>query len=212
MAHLYSKDPPAFAKDPWAWDYTRDRIEQNSGLTYDQWEGRHFAGASAMYKNVIKKYGPSIKDGSMTPPQVCADCGNMAQHYENDFICKECRDKIEAADTYYEAVETISRPDAMEEIRRQLQEKLGHKDKDGHHNEPMPVDAKTALLMENETPANTGKVSRNYAAMKDDKLLRSISELEQESGEAVRRVHAAGEDVIDHLESALRVAQQKGLA
>lgn len=212
MAHLYAKDPPAFAKDPWAWDYTRDRMEQNIGRPYDEWEGRHFAGAAAMYKNVINKYGPSVQNGSMTAPQVCVDCGNMAQHYENDFICKDCRDKIENTDSYYEAQDTITRPDAIEEIRQQLAEKLGHKSKDGNRNASMPVDAKTAILMEDESPASTGKVSRNYRAMGDDKLLRAIKELEEESGEAVRKAQAAGEDVMDHLESALRVAQEKGLS
>jgi hypothetical protein len=87
MPHLYDREPPAFAKDPWAWDYTRDRIEQNSGKTYDEWEPRHFAGASAMYKNVVAKYGPSIQSGQVEPPRTCADCGQTKSHYANDFVC-----------------------------------------------------------------------------------------------------------------------------
>jgi hypothetical protein len=209
MSHLYDRDPPAFAKDPWAWDYTRDRIEQNSGKTYDEWEPRHFAGASAMYKNVVKKYGPSIQSGTMEPPRECVDCGENKSHYANDFVCQDCRDKIEDASSYYEAEETISRPEAIDDISRMLKEKLGHKDK--KPNAAVPVDQATTIVVENSAPANAGKVSRNYSSMNPDKLRRSISELEQGVGEAASKAQAKGEDVMDHLESALRAAQQKGL-
>lgn len=209
MAHLYDRDPPAFAKDPWAWDYTRDRIESNTGLTYDQWEGKHFAGAAAMYKNVLRKYGPSIEQGLLTAPQVCMDCGETKQHYQNDYICKDCRQKIEDADSYYEAAESITRPEAMDDIRKMLQEKLGHKDK--RPNAAVPVDAMTTAVVENSAPASGGKVSRNYEAMNLDKLRRSITELEAGQGEAVTKATAKGEDVMDHLEAALRAAQEKGV-
>src|SRR5436190_19159676 len=176
MAHNYRRDPPPFAKDPWAWDYTRDRIEQNTGIGYDDWEGKHFAGAAAMYKNVRRKYGDALKERGLSVPRECVDCGLNNVHYEGDYICQKCRDAIEESDSYYEAAETISRPDAMDAIRQQLADKLGHKPKPGHAAKEMPVDDKTSVAMENNAPAEVGRVSRNYGSMNPDKLLRSIRE------------------------------------
>ncbi len=130
MAHLYDKAPPAFARDPWAWDYTRDRIEGNTGIPYDMWEGKHFAGAAAMYKNVIKKYGAAIEAGVMTAPRECVDCGNVAQHYADDYVCKDCRDAIQSAGSYEAAAATISNPDSLDAIRESLYKSLGHDKKD----------------------------------------------------------------------------------
>src|SRR4051812_41205546 len=130
MPHYYDKAPPRFAKDPWAWDYTRDRLEGNTGIPYDQWEGKHFAGAAAMYKNVIKKYGESVKDGIVTLPKECIDCGVTGVHYQDDYVCKSCRDAIEAAPTFEAATKTITNPGALDAIRESLYESLGHAAKD----------------------------------------------------------------------------------
>lgn len=220
MAHMYDKAPPKFAKDPWAWDYTRDRIEGNTGIPYDQWEGKHFAGSAAMYKNVIKKYGASIENGVMTAPHECVDCGDTKQHYQDDYVCKDCRDAIEAADSYEEAAATINQPEAIDAIREQLYKSLGHDKKDakagrivgiGQTPEFPSVAAGEPVYESDLAPTNGATVSRNYNAMGDDKLKRSIKELEAGSGEAVQRAEAKGEDINSHLEAALRAAQEKGL-
>lgn len=219
MAHLYDKAPPAFAKDPIAWDYTRDRMEGNSGLPYDQWEGKHFAGAAAMYKNVVKKYGVSMGQGNVTRvPQECINCGGTNPFYVDDYVCKVCRDAIESADTYAEA-EAITQPEAIEDIRKQLYESLGHAKKDAKLGKDMlaPVENQMApqvvtpsdVIMDVE-PVASVKVSRNYKAMNDDKLRRSIDELDRGEGEAVRKIKP-GESIMDHYEAALRAAQEKGI-
>lgn len=207
MAHNYAKDPPRFAIDPVAWDYTRDKLEESTGLPYDQWTGRQFAAAQVIYRNVRAKYGDSLKEKALSIPHPCVACGERKPHYEGDYICQSCRDAIEDSESYYEAAETITRPDAMDDIREKLAEKLGQK------NVPaaMPVDSATSNVMEKTAPASTGTVSRNYGAMGDDKLLRSIQELEDGRGEAFAKAEIKGEDPLDHLESALRVAQEKGL-
>src|SRR3954454_15896803 len=114
MPHNYKKDPPRFATDPLAWDYTRDKVENQSGLSYDEWTGKQFAAATVIYKNVRNKYGSSLKDQSLSVPYECASCGLSHAHYEGDYICQSCRDSIEDSETYYEAAETITRPDAMD--------------------------------------------------------------------------------------------------
>jgi hypothetical protein len=205
MPHLYDKAPPGFAKDPWAWDYTRDRMEQNTGLTYDQWEGKHFAGAAAMYKNVVKKYSGSIQQGMVTAPHECVDCGQVKPHYESDYVCQDCRDAIEHAGSYEAATQTINRPAALDDIRKQLQEMLGHKDAG---KVAVAVDGLTEQLMERAAP---GKVSRNYRAMSVEKLQRSIAELESGQGESSRKAQSRGEKIEDHLEAALEAAQLKGI-
>lgn len=223
MPHLYDKAPPAFAKDPWAWDYTRDRLEGNTGIPYDQWEGKHFAGAAAMYKNVVKKYGDSMAAGVTTMPKECVDCGSVSPHYEGDYICQGCRDAIEAAPTFEAAAATISNPGSLDAIREQLYKSLGHDKKDAAKGRKVMTVPTPVLVAPVPTPEAVsgppasmgvgvvgGKVSRNYKAMNPDKLQRSISELEAGEGEAMRKVKA-GEDPFDHLEAALRAAQEKGL-
>lgn len=206
MAHLYDKAPPAFAKDPWAWDYTRDRMEQNTGLTYDEWEGKHFAGAAAMYKNVVKKYRDGVDSGKFDShsPRECVDCGDVAPHYDGDYVCTGCRDKIEAAGSYAEAAQTITQPESIDAIREQLYKALGHDKKDAKK----AADSMAVVMESSEAAAArheaTRKVSRNYKAMSPEKLARTIGELEAGSGEAIKKVKA-GEDVLDHLEAALRV-------
>jgi len=216
MPHLYDKLPPAFAKDPWAWDYTRDRIEGNTGIPYDQWEGKHFAGASAMYKNVVKKYGANVAAGKTTMPRECIDCGATEVHYVDDYVCRNCRDAIESAGSYQEAVQTINQPEAIDQIREQLYKALGHDKKDakkgrtpvaGAPATPVPDTADDAARIQDTGP----KVSRNYKAMGDDKLQRSIAELDRGEGEAVRKIKD-GENIMDHYEAALRAAQEKGIA
>lgn len=205
MAHLYDKAPPSFAKDPWAWDYTRDRIEQNTGLTYDKWQGKHFAGAAAMYKNVKKKYTASMESGALDIPRECVDCGQIHPHYVDDYVCKECRTLIEKADSYQAASETITRPAALDDIRQQLMEQLGHKTK----KVGVAADPLTQQLMEQSAPGSTGKVSRNYRAMGAGKLATCLAELEGGSGDSYNRVMAKGESVEDHIEAALRAQQEQ---
>lgn len=215
MAHLYPKAPPAFAKDPWAWDYTRDRIEANTGIPYDQWQGKHFAGSAAMYKNVVKKYRAAMVTQTFDMPRECVDCGNTKQHYKDDYICVDCRSAVEAANTYQQAVSTINKPDAMDAIRKQLAESLGHAKKDA------AKDAAKSANGPKSTPNSAGagrayrpseaKVSRNYNAMAPLKLKKVISELESNAGDSATRVADKGEDISDHLEAAYRVAQEKGL-
>jgi hypothetical protein len=221
MAHMYAKDPPRFAKDPWAWDYTRDRLEANTGIPYDQWEGKHFAGAAAMYKNVVNKYGDSITQGKLTPPHVCVDCGQSAQHYLNDYVCVNCRGAIENAPTYAAAAATITTPDALDTIREQLYKSLGHDKKDAKVGRTAP--APTPMPARSVSPTNTlaepqpvpeappGTVSRNYASMKDDKLRRSLRELQEGQGEAVEKARAKAENTDDHWAAAMKVARERGL-
>jgi hypothetical protein len=262
MAHMYTKDPPRFATDPWAWDYTRDRIEANTGIPYDQWESRHFAGAAAMYKNVIKKYAASIAAGNITPPKECMDCGQIEQHYVDDYVCKNCRAAIEAAPSYAAASATITTPDSLDAIREALYRSLGHDkadakkgrtpmvgqpigkppfapnasterttahvDKDGtkHYGVMARQVAEkeaqvTQYQMTQFKPApqtGDGKVSRNYRAMAEPKLRAVIAQLDEgldtqsnTVNEAVMKVLAKGESVEDHLEAALRVAQERGI-
>lgn len=219
MAHLYDKKPPAFAKDPIAWDYVRDRMENNNGIPYDQWEGKHFAGAAAMYKNTVKKYGASMGTGNVTVPQECINCGGINTFYVDDYVCKVCRDAIESADTYAEA-EAIAQPAAVEDIRKQLYESLGHAAKDAKAGKKMvaPVENQMApqviqpstAVIDTEPVANVG-VSRNYGAMSEAKLKKAIAELESGSGDAVDRAKKKGEDIMDNYEAALRAAQSKGI-
>lgn len=213
MAHLYDKAPPHFAKDPWAWDYTRDRIEGNTGVPYDQWEGKHFAGSAAMYKNVVKKYGANVAAGNMTMPRECIDCGATEVHYVDDYVCRNCRDAIEAADSYQEAAATINQPEAIDAIREQLYKSLGHDKKDakkgivpGAPANPVPDTADDAARIVDAGP----KVSRNYKSMGEDKLRRSIAELDRGEGEAITKIKP-GENIMDHYEAALRAAQEKGV-
>lgn len=209
MAHLYAKAPPAFAKDPWAWDYTRDRIENNTGLPYDQWQGKHFAGAAAMYKNVVKKYRDGVDSGKFDAhsPRECVDCGGNNPHYDGDYICTSCRDQIENAGSYAEAAATITQPESIDAIRDQLYKALGHDKKDAKAGRVAQLEEANPLKPGSSMIA-TGKVSRNYRAMSPEKLARVISELEAGEGEAMRKVKA-GEDPMDHLEAALRVQQTK---
>lgn len=211
MAHLYDKAPPAFAKDPWAWDYTRDRIEQNSGLTYDQWEGKHFAGSAAMYKNVVKKYRENVEQNNLDIPRECVDCGLTNAHYVDDYVCSSCRDALDAADTYEEAAATISNPQSIDQIREQLYKALGHDKKDAKKGRvPMLAEPGTIVnhVDETVTPIVASGVSRNYKAMGADKLAKCVAELEAGSGDAVKRAEAKGENVDDHLEAALRAQQE----
>jgi hypothetical protein len=220
MAHMYDKAPPAFAKDPWAWDYTRDRMEQNTGLEYPDWQGKHFAGAAAMYKNVVKKYSANMATGNITVPKECVDCGGTNPHYVDDYVCRDCRDAIENAGSYHEAAQTISRPESIDAIREQLYKSLGHDKKDAKAgrlppNEPAwPEGWKEAAARQREinaaaAQAEEGKVSRNYKAMGSSKLQGVVAQLEAGSGDAVDRVKAKGEDVDDHYEAALRALQEQ---
>jgi hypothetical protein len=235
MAHLYDKAPPAFAKDPWAWDYTRDRMEGNTGLPYDQWQGKHFAGAAAMYKNVVKKYGTSVENGVLTVPKDCIDCGQVNQHYQNDYVCKSCRDAIEAAGSYQEAAQTISNPGSLDAIREALYKSLGHDKKDAAKGRTKQwgaaQEASATVTVENPVvdaldqheaerrayhdaavrTLSTGveNVSRNYSRMGNDKLSKAISDLE--AGILDPKYSAKGETAENHYEAALRVAQEKGL-
>lgn len=244
MAHMYAKDPPRFAKDPWAWDYTRDKVEGNSGLTYDQWEAKQFMAAAAIYKNVRNKYGDALKERGLSVPRECVDCGGNNVHYEGDYICQNCRDAIENASSYEEAAATVSQPESIEVIREHLYRALGHDKKDAAKGRtkqfgvagPKPenkvgtpefeaagreaMERLTADLPTGETNGSppvgddvpTGAVSRNYKNMAEDKLRRSIAELEAGSGEAVSKAQAKGEDPMDHLEHALRIAQERKVA
>lgn len=229
MTHTYAKAPPAFAKDPWAWDYTRDRMEDNTGLTYPEWEGKHFAGAAAMYKNVVKKYRASMEANALSLPRECVDCGQVQPHYNDDYVCQPCRDLIEQAPTYEAAAATITQPESIDVIRDQLYKALGHDKKDAKKAQtpgqpfagpgaqaivPDPIaQAKrfdAAMERGGEwNPVTSGKVSRNYKAMSASKLDKCISELESRTGDAARRATDKGEHVLDHLEAALR-AQQGG--
>jgi hypothetical protein len=241
MAHMYTKDPPRFATDPWAWDYTRDRIEANTGIPYDQWESRHFAGAAAMYKNVIKKYAASIAAGNITPPKECMDCGQIEQHYVDDYVCKNCRAAIEAAPSYAAASATITTPDSLDAIREALYRSLGHDKADAKKGRtpmvgqpigkpPFAPNASTERTTAHVDKDGTkhygvmarqvadGKVSRNYRAMAEPKLRAVIAQLDEgldtqsnTVNEAVMKVLAKGESVEDHLEAALRVAQERGI-
>jgi hypothetical protein len=213
---MYDKAPPAFAKDPWAWDYTRDRMEQNTGILYPDWQGKHFAGAAAMYKNVVKKYSGNVVAGNLTTPKECVDCGATNPHYVDDYVCRDCRDAIESAGSYEEAASTITRPDSIDAIREQLYKALGHDKKDAKAGR-VPSDLKgedtspTADSYNEVTNLITGVagVSRNYKAMGADKLARCIAELEAGTGNAVKRAQAKGESVADHLEAAYRAQQEK---
>lgn len=216
MPHNYTLAPPGFAHDPWAWDYTRDRIEANTGIPYDQWQGKHFAGAAAMYKNVVKKYTANIATGNLTAPRECVDCGNSHPHYVDDYICRDCRDLIEKAPSYSEAVTTINNPGALDAIREQLYEALGHAKKDAKAAVSRqtivsgPIDPTVVEEVVTSAVAQA-KVSRNYGAMGDDKLKKVIGELESSSGDSYNRVQAKGESRLDHLEAALTAAQKKGI-
>ena len=208
MAHLYDKAPPAFAKDPWAWDYTRDRMEDNTGLSYPDWQGKHFAGAAAMYKNVVKKYTASMQAGSVTIPTECVDCGYVHSHYVDDYICTDCRNKIEAAGSYAEAAQTITQPESIDAIREQLYKSLGHDKKDAKIGRSSMAVVTQSSQDTAARHGETAKVSRNYKAMNPEKLARVIGELEND-GDAAARAKVTGEDVMDHLEAALRAQQEK---
>lgn len=207
MSHNYAKSPPAFVRDPWAWDYTRDRMENNTGVPYDQWQGKHFAGAAAMYKNVVKKYASNVNAGNLVLPKECVDCGNVTAHYVNDYVCKDCRDLIERAPTYAEASKTITNPGALDAIREQLAEALGHAKKDAKRiTDNLKANEELfAGIERNSAP----KVSRNYKSMGEDKLRRSITQLENNEGEAISKLK--GENRLDHLEAALQAAQENNI-
>jgi hypothetical protein len=225
MPHLYDKLPPGFAKDPFAWDYTRDRIEQNTGVPYDQWEGKHFAGSAAMYKNVVKKYGNSMQQGDLTMPKECVDCNGIVAHYVDDYICRDCRDAIENAGSYQEAEATISNPGSIDAIREQLYRDLGHDKKDKAKGRPVGAKLIPAVATPDESNKvgsqefeeagesafrvlTAPQVSRNYKAMSGPKLARCIEELDAGQGDAVKRAVAKGEAIDDHLEAALRAQQE----
>lgn len=59
--------------------------------------------------------------------------------------------------------------------------------------------------------AASGPWMRNYGAMGDDKLRRSLRELEAGTGEAVDRCESRGGDRAQHLDEARRIAAQRGL-
>ena len=219
--HPYQKPPPAFAKDPWAWDYTRTRMEQNTGLDYPDWQGKHFAGAAAMYKNVVKKYRAGVDQQMYDIPRECVNCGVTTKHYQGDYICSDCRDRAEQATTIQEA-EAIQTASSMDDLREQLAKALGHDKKDAKKARSTDAskevrDGKLVYSSDQSEvfsgPTGTrgpSKVSRNYGAMGHDKLVRSIRELDAGDGEAMRKVKA-GEDPMDHLEAALRAAQERGI-
>lgn len=218
MAHLYAKAPPAFAHDPWAWDYTRDRIEANTGIPYDQWQGKHFAGAAAMYKNVVKKYGDSVQSGTMVAPRECVDCGQVNPHYAGDYVCRVCRDAIEAAPTFEAASQTITNPGGLDAIREALYESLGHAEKDRKAGKvvwtrealSVPAEASQASHVAPTEPEPVPSVTRNYGAMGEAKLRTEAAKLEQ--GILPSRYAERGENAEDHYEAALRAAAEKGIA
>lgn len=208
--HNYDRQPPAYARDPHVWDYVRDKMEANSGRTYDVWEGRHFAGAAAMYKNVVKKYGDSMAQGRVTVPRECADCGSVAAHYEDDYICKPCRDLLEqVAETerpgFVSKIETPA-PQGAASAATGLAEALGKITGE-------PVIAEGGLLP--STGSHSVKqvmdtVSRNYAAMGDAKLSKCIRELRQ-GGDSHSRAVNKNEDPILHLHRAEEIARERGI-
>src|SRR4051812_43344468 len=221
MAHLYDKAPPAFAKDPWAWDYTRDRIEGNTGIPYDQWQGKHFAGSAAMYKNVIKKYGASMESGDMTAPHQCVNCGQIAQHYADDYVCKNCRQAVEEAGTYREATKVIKSQASVQSIKDKLYESLGHAAKDRKAGKVTTKTPASVMLdrmsgVENMPHQAAATASRNYKLMKPAKLTNVIAELEAgvmngSVNASTQRATEKGESVDAHYEAALRAAQEAGI-
>lgn len=59
--------PPKFATDAWAWEYTCRKVEEKTGRDYEEWIGKDFGAAGAIYKRVIAKYGEGgTVEGALT--------------------------------------------------------------------------------------------------------------------------------------------------
>lgn len=87
------REPPKFATDQWCWDYTREKVNANHlkkhgyELTYDDWEGKHFMAASAIYKRVVGKYG----EGRQPEGIECPKCEEIREFAPGDYLCRVCR-------------------------------------------------------------------------------------------------------------------------
>lgn len=60
MSTTAHRAPPAFAKNPGAWAYTVAKVKEKTGRDYDDWSGKDFGAAGAIYKRVVRKYGDSL--------------------------------------------------------------------------------------------------------------------------------------------------------
>lgn len=83
-----NRQPPAFATDSWAWNYTRVKIEEQCGKEYDDWTGPQFGASQVIYRNVLKKYGPG---GAPETGMECPKCDIVRPFAEKDYLCTVCR-------------------------------------------------------------------------------------------------------------------------
>lgn len=49
--------PPRFATDAACWAHTKQKVEAQSGVPYDQWTPTQFKAAARIYTFVLRKYG-----------------------------------------------------------------------------------------------------------------------------------------------------------
>lgn len=56
------KPPPYAAQNMAAWEYTVAKLYRKRGVSYDEWEGKHFAAASQIFKRVVAKYGTDVPE------------------------------------------------------------------------------------------------------------------------------------------------------
>lgn len=82
------RELPKFARDEWCWDYTRTKVEEQSGRDYDDWIGKDFAAATVIYRNVERKYGTGRETSHGI---VCPKCEQTNKFLEGDYICQKCR-------------------------------------------------------------------------------------------------------------------------
>lgn len=45
-----------------AWVYTSAKVRMKTGLDYDEWAGKQFMAASAIFKRVVRKYGQDVPE------------------------------------------------------------------------------------------------------------------------------------------------------
>jgi hypothetical protein len=83
-----NRELPKFVHDEWCWDYTRARVEKQSGRSYEDWIGPDFAAATVIYRNVERKYGEGRET---TTGLLCPKCNQRGEFLEGDYICHKCR-------------------------------------------------------------------------------------------------------------------------
>lgn len=213
--HPYDKPPPAFAKDPFIWDYVMKSMEASTGKNYPEWVGKHFAGSAAMYKNCVKKYGDAMASKSLTAPRTCANCSEDQLHYQDDYICSFCRDEFESgteditkAEPKDVPVTNLATPasEAAEALTKSLRTLLGANFATDEIVDQMAQETAKQYITK-DVKSKLKACSRNYSAMGDKKLRKCADELDLCKGDAYDRVVASGEDLNAHRTKAIEAIE-----